>query len=59
MYSTCSVLKAETEEVIKDFLKKHGDFSIYSYKNNTNFGRLIMPDGKWDGFFICVTEKKK
>lgn len=59
VYSTCSVLKAETEEVIKDFLKKRGDFSIYSYKNNTDFGRLIMPDGKWDGFFICVTEKKK
>lgn len=59
VYSTCSVLKAETEEVIKAFLQNNMDFSILGYKNNTEYGRLIMPDGMWDGFFVCLMEKDK
>ena len=60
LYSTCTVLKAENEDVVKAFLNKHEDFSLEPLdlpevfpKNDTGMLTLIPGDYDTDGFFIC------
>lgn len=60
LYSTCTVLKRENEEVIRDFLKDHGEFSLEALplgspfpKNETGMLTLIPGEFDTDGFFIC------
>ena len=53
VYSTCSILKEENEDVIFEFLNKNSDFEIIA---NGNFN--INPDEKRDGFYICKLYKK-
>jgi len=65
LYSTCTVLKAENEEIVKAFLAKHGDFytepldlpEVFS-KNETGMLTLIPGDYDTDGFFICRLRRK-
>lgn len=59
MYSTCTVLKRENEEVVAAFLKKHPAFSLEALtlpdvfpKNETGMLTLIPGDYDTDGFFI-------
>ena len=63
VYSTCSILKEENEEIIKKFIKNYPEFKIanYNIKQNNYFYKYIE-DGKYlkvypnentDGFFIC------
>lgn len=60
VYSTCSILKQENEEIITKFLQKHKEFCLkkieeISEKNN---GMLsILPDDLRDGFFIAKLQK--
>lgn len=58
MYSTCTVLKSENEDVVTAFLSKHADFSLEPFE--TGFGKA--PNGYYtfwpnvdgtDGFFVC------
>ena len=58
VYSTCSLLKAESSAIISDFVQNNDEFRILNYKNNCEFGRYIMPDDRWDGFFVSVTERR-
>lgn len=53
VYSTCSILKEENENVIYKFLEKNNDFEII--ENNI---MNIIPDNEKDGFFICKLRKK-
>ena len=53
VYSTCSILKEENENIIFDFLNKNTDFEIVK---NSKYS--IMPDKQRDGFFICKLYKK-
>ena len=53
VYSTCSILKEENEDVILEFLNKNNDFEIVK---NGEFN--IKPDEKKDGFYICKLYKK-
>lgn len=53
IYSTCSILKNENENVISTFLSKNSDFEI---TENCNFN--IVPDEEKDGFYICKLYKK-
>ena len=53
VYSTCSILKEENEDIINDFIKNNSDFEI---AKNGLFN--IKPDKEKDGFFICKLHKK-
>lgn len=60
LYSTCTVLKAENEDVVEAFLKDHPDFARENltlpdvFPKNEN-GMLTLIPGQYDtdGFFIC------
>ena len=67
VYSTCSMLKEENENIIKEFVKKNQNFEIKKVKNTIkifeNFIKKegyisIKPTEKNDGFFICKLVKK-
>ena len=50
VYSTCSILKHENENIINQFLNQNNNFIIEQKIN-------INPDRKHDGFFICNLKK--
>ena len=54
VYSTCTVSRAENEEVTAFFLKERKDFELACEP------RLLLPqkDGT-DGFYICAMTRKK
>ena len=65
LYSTCTVLRRENEDVVTAFLQRHGDFFTEPLplpevfpKNET--GMLTMIPGQYDtdGFFICRLRRK-
>ena len=51
LYSTCTLNKAENEEVAARFLDGSPDFSLVEQ-------RTFFPSAANDGFFACVMEKK-
>lgn len=53
VYSTCSILEEENENVIKKFLNQNENFEIVE-----NGIINILPDEEKDGFFICKLQKK-
>lgn len=60
LYSTCTVLRTENEEVVKAFLEGHEDFTTEPLplpdifpKNETGMLTLIPGQYDTDGFFIC------
>ena len=65
IYSTCTVLKAENEDVVNAFLAKHEDFYTEPLelpevfpKNETGMLTLIPGEYDTDGFFICRLRRK-
>ena len=60
LYSTCTVLKRENEDVVEAFLKENTEFTVEKlnlpdiFPENTN-GMLTLVPGEYDtdGFFIC------
>ena len=60
IYSTCTVLKAENENIVAAFLEKHKDYCVEPLdlpavfpKNETGMLTLIPGQYDTDGFFIC------
>ena len=53
VYSTCSILKEENEDVISEFLNTNTDFEV-----NKNDIFNVTLDEQSDGFFICKLQKK-
>lgn len=65
LYSTCTVLKRENEDVVQAFLAEHPEFSLESLtlpevfpKNETGMLTLIPGEYDTDGFFICRLRRK-
>ena len=65
LYSTCTVLKRENEDVVQAFLAEHPDFfpepltlpEVFA-KNETGMLTLIPGEYDTDGFFICRLRRK-
>lgn len=56
VYSTCSIEPEENEEVIKEFLDKHADFTL----EKTWMPNLILPfEYDMDGFFMARLRKNQ
>lgn len=65
LYSTCTVLRRENENVVNAFLTRHGDFLTEPLplpdvfpKNDTGMLTLIPGQYDTDGFFICRLRRK-
>lgn len=65
IYSTCTVLKAENEDVVTAFLEKHKDYYLEPLdlpavfpKNETGMLTLIPGEYDTDGFFISRLRRK-
>ena len=65
MYSTCTVLKQENEDVVADFLQTHEDFYLEPLQlpgvfpeNTTGMLTLIPGEYDTDGFFISRLRRK-
>ena len=65
LYSTCTVLKAENEEIVEAFLEKHSDFYTEPLElpevfpeNRSGMLTLIPGEYDTDGFFICRLRRK-
>lgn len=68
VYSTCSIFKAENEEIIEKFLEKNEDFEIQKIEiKRDNYFSKYVENGRYikvyqsletDGFFICKLQKK-
>lgn len=65
LYSTCTVLKRENEDVVSAFLAAHGEFTTEPLplpgvfpKNETGMFTLIPGEYDTDGFFICRLRRK-
>ena len=54
VYSTCSILKEENEDVIQQFLDKNNEYYIKPEETLN-----ILPNKEKDGFFICKIHKNK
>ena len=51
IYSTCTILREENEDIVARFVEQSDDFKLISEKK-------YLPDGKGaDGFYIAVMEK--
>lgn len=67
VYSTCSILKEENENIIEKFLKNNPDFEIAKYRNDIQYNKYlvenkyvkILTNSLNDGFFICKLIRKK
>ena len=55
VYSTCSILKEENQNIIESFLKENQNFAYFD-ENNKYVD--INTNDKQDGFFICKLLKK-
>ena len=65
LYSTCTVLKAENEQIVSAFLERHPDFHTEPLdlpevfpKNETGMLTLIPGEYDTDGFFISRLRRK-
>ena len=61
IYSTCTLLKEENEEVVSRFLKENTDFmsvSINLLGVDTQWHTFLPPDSLGDGFFVAALERK-
>jgi 16S rRNA (cytosine967-C5)-methyltransferase len=64
LYVTCSIFKAENDDVIGAFLKKNSNAQIsnqdFPWGTKTKYGRQTLPGvSDMDGFYFCLIKKKR
>lgn len=69
VYATCSLLRDENEDVVRDFLATHADFSLVPAKDVLAEQKVTLDTGDFlvllphrhrtDGFFAAVLERRK
>ena len=66
IYGTCSVLSEENEDVVRDFLSRHGEFEVLGAERwvpasvvREGFLRTFPHRHNTDGFFGAVLGRKK
>ena len=66
LYSTCTVLPRENEQVVERFLEAHSEFCLEKLplpealpENETGMLTLIPGQYDTDGFFICRLRRKQ
>ena len=65
LYSTCTLVRAENEDVVENFLRTHPDFTTEPLplpagfpKNESGMLALVPGEYDTDGFFICRLRRK-
>ncbi len=62
LYTTCSILPQENEQMITDFLAQHTDAEIDAIEVDwglaTQSGRQLLPAADHDGFFFARLKKR-
>lgn len=64
-YSTCTVLRRENDNVVKNFLSINPDFEVVKIEvdgvssDKRNYVRLLPSENGTDGFFIVALKRKK
>lgn len=58
VYSTCSILKSENEDIVEEWIK---NTNVEKSRNNIKYKithmEKILPDENNDGFFICKIKR--
>lgn len=58
VYSTCSILKSENEDIVEEWIK---NTNVEKSRNNTKYEithmEKILPNENNDGFFICKIKR--
>ena len=67
VYATCSILRAENQDVVENFLSEHAEFEIIEVKQVLKNLDLVLKDQRYlelspvthdtDGFFACIMQK--
>ncbi len=62
LYTTCSILPQENENVVRDFLVQHADAGVMEihaeWGIRTNSGRQLLPAADHDGFYFARLTKR-
>ncbi len=58
LYSTCTVLKAENETAVRDFLLKNSDFEMLPFEHSETGEITLYPGKEFDGFYVAKLRKK-
>lgn len=64
LYTTCSLLQQENEEVVQHFMHEHHDAELIpislSLGKPAKIGHLVLPiEGGCDGFYFCLIRKSR
>ncbi len=58
LYSTCTVLKAENENTVRDFLMKNSDFTVEPFEGAESGEVTLYPNENFDGFYVAKLRRK-